>query len=251
LPGLLIVLGSHASKDKHIEETFLASSPIELTDKAETTAELTLGRISRGHIAGEIKVPYIQSWNGGISFHLSGGRGELGVSCSLRPGHYDCAVPDLSTLGGEYCIHFIDGTSHGSEVQHCGGKIGMTDFSLAVQAPPKLRVLDGGGSAEKMVLAWSGDERAVYSVDIRPDIGAGIKWFEFRLYTAGTRLAWKDLKAYGIETPAGPNRKYEVSVSRVYPYRSVDAIATLAGPLSRTAEYQRVTSNILEIDLKE
>jgi hypothetical protein len=252
LSGLLVVLGYHTDKEKKTEETFLASAPIELTDKADTAAELTLARISRGHIAGEIKVPYIQSWNGMLSFQLSGGRGEIGIPCSLKVGHYDCEVPDLTALGGEYCIHFIDGTSHGAEVQRCGGRIGMIDFSLTVQAPPKLRLLDEHAKSNAtMALTWSGDERAVYSVDIRPDIGAGIKWFEFRLYTSGTRLAWKELKAYGIETPAGSKRKYEVSVSRMYPYRTVDELASEAGPFSRTVEYQRVTSNSLEIELKE
>jgi len=248
--GLLVVLGSHSDKDQHTEDFYLASRSVDLTDRAETTTELTLAHIPIGHIAGEIKVPYVYSWNGQLIFRLSDNRGQIGLVCPLKAGRYDCAVPDLSALGGDYCMSIIDGRGKGSEAQHCGGKIGMTDFSLTVEKPPKLHPLDKPGLVTaQTVLSWSGDEKAVYALDIRPDIGRGIKWFEFTLYTSGTRLAWKDLKGYGIETPAG--QKFKVSVSRLFPYRTVDEIASTSGPISTTVEHQYLASDELEITVTE
>ena len=250
ITGTLVALGGHADKDKRWNEAYLASRLVELTDKGEAIEEIMLARIETGRIAGEVKAPDYRSWNGYVAFQLSGNRGEIDLNCTLKLGRYDCTVPDLSPLGGEYCIDMIDGEVGGGGVKHCGGKIGMTDFSIKLEAPPKLKALDKPGFISKTtVLAWSGDEKAVYAVDIRPDIAAGVAWFEFRLYLAGPRLAWPNIEDYGVKAPAGS--KVKVHISRLFPYRSVDELAGASGPLSATVEYQRATSLPVELTVTD
>ena len=132
----------------------------------------------------------------------------------------------------------------------------MTDFSPTIEAPPKLQRLDKPGTVNtKTVLAWSGEEKAVYVVDVHGSFEGESgtkndgKEVDLRLYTTGTRLAWKDLERYGVKTP--PGRKYEVTVSRMFPYRTVDEIASASGPLWKTADYQRVRSTRLEVKVVE
>jgi len=262
LAGTLIAIGSKMKKDNLWLDPVLGVQPVVVNDKAETTVELTLIHLSTGRIAGEIRpTGGYRSWNGYLDFRPDGGRGSIDLGCRLddawrSQGRFDCLVPDLSVLHGQYCMSLIDGTAHGSTLEHCGGTIGMTDFSPTFQPPPELHALDKPGLVNtKTVLAWSGEAKAVYAVDVHwsydgessaDNDGKGV---DLRLYTTGTRLAWKDLERYGVKTP--PGRKYEVTVSRMFPYRTVDEIASGSGPLSHTADYQRATSTPIEVKVVE
>ena len=263
LAGTLIAIGSKMTKDNLWLDPVLGAQPVVINDKAETTVEITLTKLSTGRIAGEIKpTGGYRSWNGYVYFRPDGGRGSIDLGCRLddawrTQGRFDCLVPDLSVLHGQYCMTLIDGTAHGSTLDYCGGTIGMTDFSPPFQPPPELRPLDKPGVASmKSVITWSGEEKAVYALDIRSSTDyeanapKNVKSFDdLRLYTTGTRLAWKDLERYGVKTP--PGTKYEVTVSRMFPYRTVDEIASASGPLSHTADCQRATSTPVEIKVVE
>jgi hypothetical protein len=245
--GTLLALGQHFESAERLSEAFLAHSPLQITDGGEANKELTLERLPTGRIAGEIKTRAYET-NGYLAFRLSGNRGEIGLECKLKPGRYACVVPDLSTLGGEYCMSLVDGAS--GHIQHCGGKIGMEDFSLQIEPAPKLNPLKQPGVVSKdTVLAWSGDEQAVYSVKIRPDVMGRVKWFEFEVFFVGPRLAWPDLAAYGIEAPTG--HKYKVQIVRHYPYKSLDEMASLQGPISQFASYRQAVSSDIELTLAE
>jgi hypothetical protein len=257
LAGTLVVTGGAIEKSNRWIDPVFAMQPIVLNDKAETTAEVTLTHLSTGRIAGAVKQPgEYHYWQGHLGFQLAGLRDDIYLSCSFDVRPFDCPVPDLSALDGQYCMRLFDGTAHGGELQHCGGKLGMNDFSPTIEGPPKLQRLDKPGTVStKTVLAWSGDEKAVYAVDVHWSYdgessantdGRGV---DLRLYTTGTRLAWKDLGRYGIKTP--PRTKYSVSVSRLIPYHTVDEVASASGPLSRTAEYQRAMSTPSEVKVGE
>ncbi len=250
--GRLLVLASHKGERQQIHEVYLASQPLVLADQGEAFAEMKLTRIPLGRIAGTIKVPYARGWNGSLSFRLPGGRGSIGLACSLKAGAYECQVPDLSPLGGEYCMYIIDGVSEGSEARRCGGRIGMTDFSLAIEAPPKVKLPEGPVAPDSGTLvSWAGDGRAVYVVDVRPDVALGPsqsseKWFDFKLYTTGTRLTWKDVSDFGVKLLEG--RKYKFNIARLYPFRTLDEMASRSGPWSGTA-YQRAAADEVELTI--
>jgi hypothetical protein len=262
LAGRLIAFGSRMEKNSRWLDPVLGVQPAVINDKAETTVEIALTKLSTGRIAGEIKPPgEYRPWNGYVDFRPDGTYGSIDLGCRLddawrTQGRFNCLVPDLSALRGQYCMSLIDGTSNGSTLQHCGGTIGMTDFSPPFQPPPKLRSLDKAAVVNmKSVLAWSGEEKAVYAVDIHSStdyearIPENVKNIALRLYTTGTRLAWKDLDRYGVKTP--PGTKYEVTVSRLFPYRTVDEIASASGPLLKTANHQRAASTQVEIRVVE
>ena len=80
-----------------------------------------------------------------------------------------------------------------------------------------------------------------------PEANANLKGFNLQMFTTDTRFAWKELARYGIKTPAGT--KYEISISRMFPYRTVDEITS--GPPSRNASYQRATSDPIEVKVVE
>ena len=247
--GTLLALGQYFESQERLSEAFLARRPLQLTDGGEASEELTLERLPIGRIAGEIKTRAYGT-NGYLAFRLSGNRGEIGLECKLKPGRYACAVPDLSALGGEYCMSLVDGEVGGGRIQQCGGTIGMEDFSLQIESAPKLDPLKQPGTVSKgTVLTWSGDEQAVYSVKIRPDVMKRVKWFEFEMFFVGPRLAWPDLAAYGIEAPTG--HRYTVKIARHYPYKSLDEMASLQGPLAQLASYRQAVSRDIELTLAE
>ena len=247
--GTLLALGQHFESQERLSEAFFAQSPLQITDGGETRKELTLERLPTGRIAGEIKTRAFGT-NGYLAFRVSGNRGEIGLDCKLKPGRYACVAPDLSALGGEYCMSLVDGEVGGGSIQHCGGKFGMEAFSLQIESAPRLDPLKQPGTVSKgTVLTWSGDERAVYSVKIRPDVMNRVKWFEFEVFFVGPQLAWPDLAAYGIEAPTG--HKYTVKIARHYPYKSLDEMASLQGPLAQLASYQQAVSRDIELILAE
>jgi hypothetical protein len=247
--GTLLALGTHFDSPEHLGEAFLSRRPLQISDGGEASEELTLDRLPTGRIAGEIKTR-LYGTNGYLAFRLSGNRGEIGLSCKLKPGRYACVVPDLSALEGEYCMSLVDGAVSGGRVQQCGGRIGMEDFSLQLEEAPKLRPLDKPGVVHaNTVLAWSGDEQAVYSVKIRPDVMKHVKWFELEVFFVGPRLAWPDFAAYGLEAATG--QQYKVQIARHYPYKSLDELATSQGPVSPLASYREAVSSDITLTFAE
>ena len=257
LTGALVAFGSKMEKGNPLLDPVYGVQTVVVNDNAETTTEITLNKLATGRIAGIVKPSGgYRSWNGFIDFRLDSG-GTMATDCRLddawrTEGRYECLAPDFSVLHGQYCMELIDGTAHGSTLQHCGGKIGMTDFSPVFQPPPKLPPLDNAGVVSmKTVLAWSGEAKSVYAVEVRvaydPEANANLKGFNLQMFTTDTRFAWKELARYGIKTPAGT--KYEISISRMFPYRTVDEITS--GPPSRNASYQRATSDPIEVKVVE
>ena len=247
--GTLLALGTHFGSAEHLGEAFLSRRPLRISDGGEAIEELALERLPTGRIAGEIKTR-LYGTNGYLAFRLSGNRGEIGLDCKLKPGRYGCSVPDFSALGGEYCMSLVDGAVSGGRTQQCGGKIGMENFSLQLEPAPQLRPLDNPGFVHaNTVLSWSGDEHAVYSVKIRPDVMKHVKWFELEVFFVGPRLAWPGLADYGIEVAAG--QKYKVQIARHYPYKSLDEMATLQGPVSPMASYHEAVSSDIELTFAE
>ncbi len=261
LTGTLVAVGSKMEKGNLLLDAVLGVETVVVDDNAETTTEIGLTRLATGRIAGIVKPPgqYYRPWNGYIDFRLDSGGGSIATDCRLddawrTEGRYDCLVPDLSVLHGQYCMQLIDGTDRGSTLQHCGGKLGMTDFSPVFQPPPRLHPLDEPGVVSvKTVLAWSGEAKSVYALEVRSAYdfqaksGANAKGVDLRVFTTDTRFAWKELERYGVKTL--PGSKYTVSISRMFPYRTVDEIAS--GRPSRTASYQRATSTPVEVKVAE
>jgi hypothetical protein len=247
--GTLLAMGVHFESGPILKEVFAAESPLKITDGEESSKELKFERLAVGRVAGEIKTGF-HSTNGHVAFHLSGNRGTVDLECKLKPGPYSCDVPDLGRLGGEYCMSLIDGEPSGGRIQHCGGRIGMEDFSLELKPPPQLRPLERPGIVwRNTVLSWSGEEQAVYSVRIEPDAMERGKWFQLEIFFVGPRLTWPDLAAYGIEARNGC--RYQVQIARHHPYRSMDEFTGTHGPLSLLASYQEAVSRPFALTLME
>jgi hypothetical protein len=246
--GTLLAMGVHFESGPILKEVFAAESPLKITDGEESSKELKFEPLPVGRIAGEIKTR-LHATNGHVAFHLSGNRGTVDLECKLGPGPYSCDVPDLSKLGGEYCMSLIDGEAAG-RTQHCGGRIGMEDFSFSLEPPPQLRALERPGIVwRSTVLSWSGEEQAVYSVKIAPHYMEHGKWFELEIFFVGPRLMWPDLAAYGIEARNGC--RYKVKIVRHHPYRSMDELTGAHGPLSPQASFQEAVSEDITLTLME
>ena len=170
--GFLVALGEHATKDQRWVGAFLASKPLVVTAGDEARAELKLVPIPTGHIAGAIDTYHLDLVREiYFGYHVPNTSGEIGIGNCPVLKTFECELPDLGSLGGEYCatINFSYFDTTGT-ARRCGGKIGMTDFSLHVGAPPRFQERGKSSTVTKdSLLAWTDKEKGVYMVDLGPD----------------------------------------------------------------------------------
>lgn len=249
LRGRLVALGETAAEKQRWTRAALAWGPIVLDDGAESFAEMTLENLTIGHIAGSVSIDGNDRVREiGFYYRLpdEGGRVALGGCPVLNT--YDCRLPDLGRLGGEYCAHIgyqfpVRDFPNGNATR-CGGKLGATDFSFRIGPHPQWTE-----SADRMspggTLAWKDAGKGIYRVLLAPAWDSAIKGPVFEIYTHQTRVRWPDARAWGIHFATGAT--YKVEVTRMS-YDSVDRVASATG-FDKSGDYEEAEMSPLNVTL--
>jgi len=218
ITGNLVAVAEHATKDKRWAKAFLASTPLSLTSGEKATAELKLAPVPTGRIAGSIDTDGLDMVREiYFTYQVPKAKGQLDVLHCKVYKTYDCELPDLRSLGGEYCASINFAYPFGEptvEARKCGGKIGMTDFSFHVGGPPRFQGKSATVSKDG-VLAWTDKEKGVYMVKLGPDWHTP-KAPHLEIFTSETQIRWPDFEALGVTLPVGA--KFRCQVSRLSPW---------------------------------
>ncbi len=250
LDGTLVALGQHGEKNKPWLAAFLASKPLSLAPGTAASVELKLTPIPIGHIAGEVDILHKDVVRDIHFFYrLATGAGKIGLANCHVLKTYDCQLPDVTSLDGTYCAvvsiyvpHIISGT-----VTKCGGKLGMTDFSIHVGPAPKLKApREGLAVTKETVLSWTDDEKGVYRVELLPDSRMAVKP-NIEIFTNAKEIRWPDLEGLGLGFPVGTH--YRFRVSRLSARASVDELVSVRS--QAPDEVQEITSETIEVTLTE
>jgi hypothetical protein len=236
-------------KKLDLVEAAVATAPLTIRDGQEAGQEMRLQKVPIGKIAGKVSVEGKDMVREiFFSYRLPNQRDIIPLKHCPVQETYDCALPDLGVLGGDYCgfiqYDFYRGNGRGN-TRLCGGKIGMTDFSFKVGSAPNIHTEHVGG--RRAQLSWTDSQQGVYRVELRPDYEAG-PLPHFTIYTTETSLTWPDFEALGLKFPAGI--KYTCNVTRMPSIVSVDDLVSDARP-PRAESSQEASSGDFEVTLTE
>jgi hypothetical protein len=245
--GKLVVLGQYGVRGTPWLGAWLASEALTVSNGGAAVNNLVLASVRNGNIAGNVAM-YEGNAIEAIQFSYSFGDAMGSIALGEYPskGSFDCALPDLSSLNGEYCASIVDvwGDVHATR---CGGQLGMRDFSLHVQAPPQIRKpVDGSPVTKESKLSWTSVEGGVYLLAVMPEL-ASPETPRIHAYLMTTELAWPDLKLLGVEFPVGQTYSYRVSA--FLPYASMDALSSSKGPYRVGVDCQKLDSGTISLVL--
>ncbi len=247
ITGSLVAVGQYGLAGAPWTTAFLASKPLSLASGDAPTVDLALAEVSTGQIGGTV-----QMYNGnaveGVDFtyRLTGMMGAIELGRCSTTGKYSCGIPDLSALGGDYCVSIVDVLGF-AQAKRCGGAIGLSDFSVQVQAPPEFqKPADGSPITKDSKLSWTGISNGVYMLDLSPD-SPSVASPHIQVYTTATQLLWPDLHAIGVEFPAGAT--YTCQVSGLSPYASIDDLASSRGLFNDQMDRQWLDSTTIDLSL--
>jgi len=247
ITGALIALGQIGTATTPWTSAYLATRPVSLSDGNAVEEALTLLPVGVGALAGSIKM---YAGNGvyavAASYHLPGAPELIALGQFPGGGSFGLQLPDLQQLGGDYCVYFSDTAGYASG-RRCGGRLGMTDFSIQVQQPPQmLKPPTGANATRNTLLSWSGVAGGVYMVDLNPDNPTAAQP-RVQVYTSATSLAWPDFEELGIAFPAGAT--YRCQVIALMPYTSIDDFASNHGLFATGVDLQMLKSVQVEVTL--
>jgi hypothetical protein len=251
--GTLISVVGSGTREQPWQRAYLAALPLTLTDGDAVNEDLHLAEIRTGRIAGSVQLfkaedEYSQAERLTFSYLIPGNTDTIDLGRCPTTGAYDCELPDLSALGGEYCIAIgKDRSEWETRSIRCGGRMGMRDFSIPPQ-PPAPVWKEGAGADGDEMLAWTG-EGQVYEVKLGGDFSENA-----RVYTTKKSLSWSDFKALGVDFRRGRGSGGAISgvvVAALYPYRSIDDLTSGLGPMAMGSSWQRVSSSKIEVPLPD
>jgi hypothetical protein len=168
---------------------------------------------------------------------------DLG-SCKTD-GAYDCELPDLTSLGGEYCMA-IGESVWKLRAMRCGGKIGMKEFSIPAQSPAPQITVDGGHGDGMVSWTCPGDTDVhVYALNL----GYDFEGLDVQVYTSERSFTWSQVAALGVDFSYGHTRLRGITVTALLPYVSMDDLASGRGPMAMGTSWRKVESNEVELPL--
>jgi hypothetical protein len=234
--GRVIGLGRVYSQGGLYLSGALASQPVTVSANSTVEADLVLSSVPNGHLAGSI-----QTFKGlgdivFITYRLPTMLDFLTVGAFRASAVFDYEVPDLSALGGTYCLNAASSEGRASTNQ-CGIEIGARNVALTVPAPPEIvKPTTGSPVTKDTRFSWTSIGGAVYVLEL----SARASGPDIAVYTTATEVSWPDLSAMGIAFPAGT--EYGCQVTAVLPHGTVDE----AG-LGIQDEGQRLTSEMITV----
>jgi hypothetical protein len=245
--GILVSIGQIWTEQRHWTSAYLASGALALTDGGLASEDLSLSTVPTGRIAGSVQM-YAGNGVEGIlfSYHIPGTMGSISLDECTTSGNYDCELPDLGPLGGSYCATIQDVFGY-AQATRCDAGIGMTDFSIQVQAPPQFKTpVTGTPTAGDSKLTWAGVTNAVYLFDAGPDFATPAAP-HVQAYTSASQLRWPDLEAVGVSFPSGST--YTCQVSALVPYTSIDDLESSQGLAATGIDRQQISSTTIALPL--
>ena len=172
--------------------------------------------------------------------------GAIYLGSCATSGTYDCELPDLTSLEGEYCIAIGESLSK-LRAMRCGGKIGMRDFSIPSQPPvPQIKV-DYDGHSDRMV-TWTapgGVAARVYELNL----GNEFERLNVRVYTSAQNFTWSQVEALGVDFRRDGPRLSGIKVTALLPYTSMDDLVSGRGPMAVGSSWRRVESDEIVLPL--
>ena len=254
LTGTFVALIGYGPSDDPWVASYLATERWSLADGDAIAASPTLRKIGSGRIAGtaHLRGPIFPSPNEEtlrFRYVVPGLAGSIDLGTCPAKGTYDCRLPDLSELGGEYCMVIGVGDEWAdARVSRCGGQLGMRDFSVPAAPPPPVVNHGAKVDADTMV-AWSGKGRVF-------EIRMGPSWSPLiRIFTAKRSFAWSDFLTLGFtwseflrigegygETSYSKPAIDVYTVSAIEPYQSMDDLASGRGVMASGTSWQKVPS---------
>lgn len=246
--GDLVALGQYGTASAPWLGAYLGRvGSVVLTQGVPLVEDLTLDPVPTGHIGGTVAMypgNVVEAIN--LSYQPVRSKGQIGLGRFVTAGKFDCIVPDLSSIDGSYCMSIADEWGEATVVK-CGGRIGMTDLSVQVPAPPQFsKPQDGAPITKDTSIAWSAVPGAAYLLDLSPDAVAA-ETPHIQVYTAKTAFRWGDLVALGISFP--PGATYTHRVSALVPYASADELASSSGLFQSGLDRQQLDSNPVDLVL--
>ena len=171
--------------------------------------------------------------------------GAIYLGSCATDGAFDCELPDLSSLNGEYCMAVGESLSKLRAMQ-CGGKIGMKNFSIPPQpSAPHIITDDGHGDT---TIAWTVPNGGVGRV-FELNLGDARDGVSGRLYTAARSVSWQQVAALGVDFRRGDPRLRGVKVTALLPYTSIDDLTSGRGPMAMGTSWRRVESDEVVLPL--
>ena len=253
--SLLVALVSGGTYNQPWTSAYLATAPLSLADGDAVSVDLNLAPAASGRIAGKVQFwgttsPIQEPETLRFSYVLPGW-GELDLGECATKGNFDCVLPDLTALGGDYCMS-IGGAGWGVRAVQCGGKIGMRDFEISAQpARPTLTL----GSADDKLIAWTG-QGGVYELNVGYSFGVSAY-----VYTDKTSFSSRDLTDLGIDFRRNDSRRIDeprpgihvgnVSIASLYPYASIDDLASGRGAMMMGTSWGKAISMVSDAILPE
>jgi len=234
--GRVIGLGRVYSQGGLYLSGALASQPVTVSANSTVEADLVLSSVPNGHLAGSIQTIKSLAQTVSITYRLPTMLDPLIVGSFLASAVFDYEVPDLSALGGTYCLNAAT-SDGGARSRQCGIEIGARDISLTLPAPPEIVTPKTGSPVTKDTrFSWTSIGGAVYVLELSATASVP----HISVYTTATEVNWPDLSAMGIAFPAGV--EYRCQVTALLPHRTIDE----AG-LGTQDEGQRLTSEMIRV----
>jgi hypothetical protein len=172
--------------------------------------------------------------------------GAIYLGSCVTAGAFDCELPDLTSLGGEYCIAIGESLSK-LRAMRCGGQIGMTGFSIPSQPPaPQISVDDDGHSDRMITWAVPGGVGArVYELNL----GYDFEGLNVRVYTSAQSFTWSQVEALGVDFRRDDRRLRGIKVTALLPYTSMDDLVSGREPMAMGTSWRRVESDEVVLPL--
>ena len=251
--GQLVALGREESGRQWVGTGVLARKPLQLAQGDAVSADLTLASVPNTRLAG-----FVQMYSGGLGVgriairYLAMG-GISGIQLDEQqggggqtPATFDREVPDLSVLGGHYCVEVSDGAGN-ANVMKCGLSAGTTDIGMVIQTPPEFRKPAPGSPVSKdSTLAWNPVSEGIFRLSLSPVQATATREHPaIIVYLTGTETRWPDLRSFGVTFL--PRLTYECQLTAFVPYDSLDAAVSLEGLWAAAGNGQTLRAQSMEV----
>lgn len=243
---------------------YLGTAAVTLVDGKPSDPSVHFSPIAMGRIAGSARAVARPARDGNsleledetfrISYAIPHTIGAIDLGdCGYRADPFNCEVPDLKALGGEFCISILFPRPYGVgpfgvervRANRCGGKIGMTDFSIPPSPPPPVLKVAPAGTETEEIVSWTGPGDPLYQLSIgRFDAGPAAV-----VYLNKNRLSWSDFEALGLKYAANTTASFRVAA--FHPHRAVDDFASSIGRFGDRSTWDRVESKPIRIVLPD
>jgi hypothetical protein len=238
ITGKLIALRSAVDQNGLSHYTGLGIHELELEAGADATLDVELEELDVGNLSGTVDVPdghqlsFVERY-----YQVPFSFGTIPLSLDeTQATTFDMVVPDLSELGGDYCIGA--GSSGPFFVtRRCGLALDDSDIGLSLQASPELlEPSDGATLAADTELSWLAFDEGVYRVALVPREPTATTPSVY-VFTAETTAVLGSFETLSLEHASG---SYDYSVTGYAPYSNLDAALSDNGILARDSSEKRV-----------